>query len=521
MEALISENFSGTLSVNEVCYQNALDEIDDGLIIVDRAEIIQFVNRAASSLLGYTKDELLNYPLGIFYQSVFDTSVEALIQHSGRQVNQSEQIPFLFKLLPAKNGMTIPIEEKISCLLDPSNEPNGKFIQFKNLTEIRKTELKSLASKDSYLKILENGPLLICRLNTDGQFNYFNYRWLEFTGRNIENEIYRGWTTKIHPDDRPGFEEVLNSAITGQKSLKTDFRLLNREGEYRWLFCHLNPFFDTGDNYSGYIFLCSDITDRKNMEIELRKAKELSDAANYAKSNFFSNMSHEIRTPLNSIMGLTDVLFDTKLDDEQTEFLSIIKQSSHTLLALLNNLLESSRLEENKEKLNENFFSLPEIIESIFSLFKYQAEQSNVLLSYKIEDNTPIQIYGDSQKLKQIIINLTSNAVKFTKSGFVNLQIFSECIPVSMKTGTQDIQLHFVLTDSGIGISEDKQDMIFESFTQVDSSSTREYSGAGLGLAIVKRLTELMDGHIYLESKLGKGSCFHVILNFQTAGITQ
>ena len=521
MEIMFSENISGTLIVNEICYQNALDLIEDGLIIVDRAENIQFVNRAACSLLGYTKDDLLNFPLGIFYQSVFDTSVEALIQHSGRQANQSEQIPFLFKLLPAKNGITIPIEEKISCLLDTSNEPNGKFIQFKNLIEIRKTELKSLASKDSYLKILENGPFLICRLNTDGQFNYFNYRWLKFTGRNIENEIYRGWINKIHPDDKQGFEEILKTAIAEHKNLKTDFRLLNCEREYRWLFCHLNAFYDIDDNYSGYIFICSDITDRKNMEIELRKAKELSEAANYAKSNFFSTMSHEIRTPLNSIMGLTDVLYDTKLDEEQNEFLKIIKQSSHTLLALLNNLLESSRLEENKEKLNENIFSLPEIIESVFSLFEYQAEQSNILLSYKIQENTPLQLYGDSQKLKQIIINLTSNAVKFTKSGYVNLQIQSEDSPVPIKTGTVYARLHFILTDSGIGIAEEKQDMIFESFTQVDDSSTREYSGAGLGLAIVKRLAELMHGRVWLESTLGKGSCFHVILKFQLAGVTE
>jgi PAS domain S-box-containing protein len=517
MELMLSENAAEILIVNENRYQCAFDEIDAGLIITDQYDNIQFVNKTASLLLGNSKDELLNYRLDIFYHSVPDISIEAFIHYSCRQESQVSQLPYTFKILQVPDGRAIPIEEKITYLLDPANEPNGKFIQFKNLTKIRESEIKSFSSKESYLKILEDGPFLICRLNTEGQFNYFNNKWLEFTGRCIDDEIYRGWISKIHPDDRPEFEKILNIAFEEKKNLKTDFRLLNRDGEYSWLFCNLHPFNDITDNYSGYIFICADITDRKTMETELRQAKELAEAANNAKGTFFSNMSHEIRTPLNSIIGLTEVVLDTKLDDEQNKFLRIVKQSSYTLLGLLNNLLESAILDENKEELYERNFYLPEIISAIFDQFQFQADETNLSLSYKIEENTPCQLFGDYFKLQRILMNLLSNAIKFTEAGFIRLRIYSEQSPGFENTGVPKIRLHFVLSDSGIGIPEDKFEMIFENYTQVDSSRTRRFSGAGLGLAIVKKLTELMHGHVWLESKLGKGSCFHVALDLRIA----
>jgi PAS domain S-box-containing protein len=506
--------------VNDIRYQNAFDEIDEGMIIVDQAEIIQFANNAACLLLGYTKDELIQFSLDIFYRPVPDTTIEALIHHTGRQANQSRELPFLFKMLQVKGDRTIPIEEKISTLFDSENKPDGKFIQFKDLTEIREAEIKSFSFKESYLSLLENRPFLICRLNSEGQFDYFNHKWLEYTGRSIDDEIYRGWITKIYPDDRPGFEELLNTACLTKKNFRTEFRLLNHDGEYRWLVCHLNPFWDNSDNYEGYICLCADITIRKNMEIELQQEQKLSEVANIAKSTFLSNMSHEIRTPLNSIMGLTEVVLDTKLDDEQTKFLNIVKQSSHTLLGLLNNLLDSSTLDQNKEELFERIFDLPEIIGTVLNQFQFQAGQNKLLLSYEIQKNTPFQLFGDFYKLQRILMNLVSNAVKFTEAGFVKLNVHSEHLPVSGNTGFENIRLHLALSDSGIGIAEDKWEMIFESFTQVDSSSTRSFSGAGLGLAIVKRLTDIMDGRVWIESKVGIGSCFHVVLDFKIAHST-
>jgi PAS domain S-box-containing protein len=517
MTTLFTENVSGILIVNESCYQKAFNEIDDGLIIADQDGIIQFVNRAAYLLLGYLKEELINSPLEKFYRSDPDTSVEALIHYFSRQADQSKEIPFTFKVLTVKDGSTILIEEKVSFLFGTENEPDGKLIQFKNLEEIRKTEIRSFSGKEYYLRLIENLPYLISRANTDGQFNYFNRYWLEFTGRSIDSEIYHGWLTHIHPSDRQAFEELFNTAIPKRESVRTELRLLNKEGEFRWLLCMLNPINDVAEKFSGYICLCVDITDRKIMENNLIQAKELAEAADKAKSTFLSNMSHEIRTPLNSIMGLTDVLLDTKLDAEQTKFLNVVKQSSHTLLGLLNNLLESSRLDENKEELNENIFSLPEIIGSIFNQFQHQAGQNKLSISYEIDKNTPSQLFGDYIKLQRILMNLIGNAVKFTETGFVRLYVYPEHLSGFGNADCKNTLLHFSLSDTGIGIPEDKREMIFESFTQVDSSSTRSFSGAGLGLAIVKRLTELMHGRVWLESILGQGSCFHVLLCFRTA----
>jgi PAS domain S-box-containing protein len=519
MELIYLKGRSDDLVNNESLYLKAFDEIDGGLIIVDQEEIIKFVNSAACALLGYTKDELIYSPLNNFYQSVPDTSVEALIHYFARQDDQPEKLAYEFKILQVSETKTIPIEERISVLSDVENESEGTLIQFKDLTKIREAEIKSYSSKESYLKFLENRPYLICRLNTQGQFNYFNKKWLDYTGRSIDDEIYRGWISKIHFEDRPAFEELLNLAIAKHGNFKTEFRLLDRNGEYRWLICHLNPFDDITDDYSGYICLCVDITDRKNMELELLEEQKLSEVAKIAKSTFLSNMSHEIRTPLNSIMGLTEVVLDSKLDPEQTKFMNIISQSSHTLLILLNNLLESSRLDENKEELHESIFSLPEVIDAIFNQFQFQAEENKISLSYKIEKNTPCQLSGDFLKLQRILMNLVSNAIKFTEAGFINLHVHPEKISASDNKQHENIRVHFALSDSGIGIPEDKYDMVFESFTQVDSSRTRSYSGAGLGLAIVKRLTELMNGHVWIESKLGTGSCFHVVLDFKTAQI--
>jgi PAS domain S-box-containing protein len=518
MEVMFSENVLGNLTVNENCYKMAFDEIDDGIIIVNKAGSIQLVNRAACLLLGYNKSEPINFPLEACYQSVPDTSVEALIHYCGRRKYQSEEILFPFRILTAKDGRIIQTEEKMSVLFDSANEPIGKLIQFRSMEKVRDAEIKSYSGKEFYLSVIENLPYLICRVNTEGQFNYFNRCWLEFTGRSINKEIYMGWLSYAHPEDKPVFEEMLNDAIVKRESAKMELRLLNREGEYRWLLCMLNPFNDAEDKFSGYLCLFVDITDRKLMENELLKAKELSEVSDKAKSTFLSNMSHEIRTPLNSIMGLTDVLYDTKLDAEQIEFLNIIKHSSQTLLGLLNNLLESSRLDEGKAIINESVFNFSDCIENIFKLFRFQAQESKLYFTYEINRNIPIQLVGDFQKLKCILINLVMNAIKFTEKGFVKLQVFLENMQGSGKSSEGSICLHFKITDSGIGIPKDKQEAIFESFTQVDGSSTRRYSGAGLGLSIVKRLTKLMNGRVWLESNLGKGSCFHVILYFRTAG---
>lgn len=496
-------------------YQKALDQVEEGLIIVDNENIVQVVNKSACLLMSYAKEELINLPVNIFYQSFPDTSVEALVHYSGRQAYKPNKIEFEFKMLPLKDGRSMPIEEKVTTLFDSCKKPAGKIIQFKNLTELRETELKSFAYKESYLKFLESRPFLLGRLNSEGQFNYFNQKWLEFTGRSIDDEIYRGWISSIHPDDKQSFEELLKTACSERKNYKTEFRMLNRNGEYRWLICHLNPFNDNTDNYAGYICLCVDITHIKNIEFELMEEQKLSECAIVAKSTFLSNMSHEIRTPLNSIMGLTEVLLDTKLDTEQTKFLKIVKESSHTLLNLLNNILDSARLDENKEKMHECVFSLPEIISTLFNQFQFQAGQKNISLSYKLKRNTPCQLYGDSVKLQRILLNLISNAIKFTDKGFITLNVNPEQISGSRNGVIENVRLHFALADSGIGIPEDKTDMIFDSFTQVDSSSTRSYSGAGLGLTIVKRLTELMHGRIWVDTKLGSGSCFHVVLEFQ------
>jgi len=333
------------------------------------------------------------------------------------------------------------------------------------------------------------------------RIEYVNPAFARMVGESLEDIIGKSMDDFIVSEDLPMLSQERARRLAGETTTY-NFRLRRSDEKIVWVQATGVPRW-VGDRIVGSISVIADLTDRMVAETELLCAKEAAEEAARAKAQFLANMSHEIRTPLNAITGMTGLLLDTSLDCDQRNCLEIVQSSADILISIINNILDFSKLEEGKRKIESQPFDLHSCIDRSMDLVARKAAEKYLALNCSIEDQVPRILIGDVTSLCQILVNLLSNAVKFTDTGEISVLVTGHF----RRDGK--FKLHFAVRDTGIGIPKDRVNSLFQSFSQLDMSASRKYGGTGLGLAISKRLVELMGGNIWVESELGRGSIFH------------
>jgi PAS domain S-box-containing protein len=336
---------------------------------------------------------------------------------------------------------------------------------------------------------------------TDKHCTWFNQQWLNFVGRTLEQELGSGWVEAVHADDVALCFDAYVKAFDARLPFTRSYRLKRNDGEFRWVLDKAIPLFAPSGDFTGYMGCCIDITEQKQVEEALREADRRKDA-------FLANMSHEIRSPMTSILAYADILLSHLHDPDDIECVKTIKQGGHHLLELIGDVLDLSKIGSGKLQIHRETVSLPTLLNEVHSLMAVRAQEKRLSLILQYEGAVPEKIETDRTRLRQILFNLVSNAVKFTEEG--NVRIVTRVLD-------NDSALEIEVADTGIGINREQQGRLFQPFVQAESLAARGHEGTGLGLAISKHLVEMLGGEISFESEPDKGSTFRVKMPLASA----
>ncbi len=369
----------------------------------------------------------------------------------------------------------------------------------------RKAELALRTSEGRLTTTVQSTNIGIWDWDLNSNEVYLSAEWKRQLGHEDHevNNAFEEWESRIHPDDHDRSLSAIEAYLSGQMpSLEIEHRLRHKDGAYRWILTRGTIIRDDATLSCRMVGIHIDVTDRKRAEEVLRQAKDAAEAASLAKGQFLANMSHEIRTPMNGVLGLAELLLRSPLSEKERHLTRSIYRSGSVLLAIINDILDFSKIEAGKLQLEMIAFDVHRTIREAVELSEPDAQKKQLTLSVQIDDDVPGYLLGDPTRLRQIVVNLVSNAVKFTEQGTV-------AVRVELKEENNGrCGLSVSVTDTGIGIAPEVQAHIFDAFSQADGSVTRKYGGTGLGLAIVKQLVTLMGGDIELQSRFGEGTCF-------------
>jgi len=380
--------------------------------------------------------------------------------------------------------------------------------------EVLTKEIERLKSSDNpFSSFFIHSPVGMVVMDLEGRLLRSNSALHTMLGCSAEELKNKKLSVFVHPEDSPEYLENLNALQAGAVSFfETESRFYRNDGQLAWWRCTLSVLRHRSGQAQFIFGLVKDISRWKRSEVDLQKAKELAEAMARTKSEFLANMSHEIRTPIHTITGMTELLLDTDLDMEQTEYAEQVRFSADVLLTLVNDILDFSKIEAGKLTLEEIDFDLYEMLEKAVDLVILEAHKKNLEVILYVAPRVPHRLRGDPARLRQIVINLFNNAVKFTAEGEVQISL----LDVERSDGR--CTLKCMVRDTGIGISKDKIARLFQSFSQADTSTTRRFGGSGLGLSISKSLAEMMGGSVGVESEEGRGSTFWFTVSLKTQG---
>ncbi len=465
----------------------------DMISVVTPDGYVKRINPAFSKALGYTKKEL-------FAQPLLDLIHPDDVENTRKQ---------FVRLMEGEDIMNFENRCRTQCneyrwmswriVLDKEKE-----LIYSITRDI--TEEKNATKKIEDLTYTLNQTAIVMIVSRDEKIVSVNDKFCEISGYNREDVIgqHHEILDSFHHSDT--FWEDLRATIESGKIWQGEIKERAKDGSFYWTYTSSVPFLNADGEVTQYIVIQADITDRKQLEEDLRQAKEEAIKNAKIKEDFLANMSHEIRTPMSGVLGFSRLLLQTSMDTTQRNYAQSIYSSAENLLVVVNDILDVSKIESGKFQLDEVAFDLRKRIEDSLSILRVDIENKQLKLIVEVDAQIPKKVWGVPDRLSQILINLVGNAVKFTKIGSIYLTV-----------KLVDQHLFFEVKDTGIGIAADKLDAIFETFTQAESYTTREYGGTGLGLSISKKLVLLMGGEIGVESKLGKGSIFYFYLPFRAA----
>jgi len=463
-----------------------------------RNRTVQSANPAFDAILGYETGETVGMNTGAFYPD------RETYQRIGKEVStglSNNKIYTFESEIRRKDGTLIFCSIKGSALDFEKPEDDSIWI-LQDISEMKRISSGMEENRRLLADMFEYSGMLIALKDQEGRYEMVNRKWVEVTGISYNKAIGRS-DIELFPG--PIGERLRNNdleALETGRCVESEEVIDCSENGLRYGISIKFPLKRADGSIRGLCVMSTDITDRKQKEVEFQQAKADAEAANIAKTSFLATMSHEIRTPMNGVIGMIQLLQHTELTQEQYEYTERAKKSGITLVTLLNDILDLSKIEADKIDLEMFDFDLRTLVSETTRLLTLIASEKSITLTTSIATDVPPVLHGDAGRLRQIITNLVGNAIKFTSSGVVTLKIRSD------GEDETSVTLHVEVHDCGIGIAMEKREHIFEPFTQANSSTTRTYGGTGLGLTICRRLVELMNGSIGVESVLGEGSTF-------------
>ena len=471
------------------------------IVVLGTDESIKLVNKAGLTLLGYSEEELLGKK---WFSKVIPRGDREKARKAFQAMINGQLVEFYENLICIHDGTEKLIAWHNVLIYDKSGKITGLLASGEDITEHRKVdkELRKLS------QAVEQSPASVLITDRYGRIEYVNQKFCERT-RYCPEEVIGKNPRILKSGSLPhSFYKELWQTILGGNIWRGDFLNKTKEGVQYWERASISSIMDDDGQITNFIAIKEDITEQKKMEEELLQAKVEAELSNKAKGDFLANMSHEIRTPMNAVIGLTHLALQTELLPKQQDYLEKIAVSAHSLLKIIDDILDYSKFAAGKLTMENIQFNLWKVIEDTNTILNCKAEEKGLEMVLNVAKDVPMRLKGDPHRLKQILLNLLSNAVKFTNQGEVVLSV------KLVKEKEQGVQLEFSVRDTGIGMTLEERGRLFNAFTQADGSTTRKYGGTGLGLVISKQLVEMMGGAMYVKSIVGQGSEFIFTANF-------